>query len=590
VRFRTLVSLLASVAAALAAGAAPTRAAADCGLPSSRPVWIDYGEASVRPDVRAVLAKPGVVVASSGVPVPAAFRAAGAATAYFELHLDRLVGTPGDPADPAGVPAAADALYAKAVASSACPTPWIALNELQGSQLAMPWSTTNATYRADVLTLLQRLAALGAHPALLIHGNPTTAGDTAAWWRTAAESAQLVYEAYYDASRIYPLGALAGNRRMRLGMRFTVALFENAGVPRSRLGLMLGFHSALTPGIAGRQGLEPVDAWLRVVKWEALAARQVAVDDGLPTLWSWGWGTFGPDSVDPDKAAAACTWLWARDARLCDVSAFAGPGFAPSLVEGQIVMPKGALCTFADGRVWAREVTRLAAFTRDRHAALTAQFVRAALANVAPVGELAVRNAERRVVASVFHGKRAAYLRALARRGADVAIARGIIADELRRRAIAEELEDGSTVFDALAARLGAEVDSAICARDDLPGAGEPLAVSNTRNVASIPLAAKLPFLFGDRTAPAAPAAPTVTRSGQLAPLTWPSGREVDLAGYDVYRTVAGSPPQKLDTVALVGRTTLFDTASPPGSTYTLVAVDTSGNRSAASPASAPSS
>jgi hypothetical protein len=142
----------------------------------------------------------------------------------------------------------------------------------------------------------------------------------------------------------------------------------------------------------------------------------------------------------------------------------------------------------------------------------------------------------------------------------------------------------------ARAARLGAEVDSAICARDDLPGAGEPLAVSNTRNVASIPLAAKLPFLFGDRTAPAAPAAPTVTRSGQLATLTWPSGREVDLAGYDVYRTVAGSPPQKLDTVALVGRTTLFDTASPPGSTYTLVAVDTSGNRSAASPASAPSS
>ena len=165
---------------------------------------------------------------------------------------------------------------------------------------------------------------------------------------------------------------------MRLGMRVTVALFEGAGVPRDRLGFMLGFHSAQTPGTAGRQGLAPTDAWLRVVKWESLAAREVAVGEGIPTIWSWGWGTFGPDSVDADKAVAACTYLWARDESLCDAPSLAGPGFALSRVEGQIVEPAGVTCTFADGHVPTHAIDRLALVTRDRHVALTAAFARAA--------------------------------------------------------------------------------------------------------------------------------------------------------------------------------------------------------------------
>jgi len=40
------------------------------------------------------------------------------------------------------MPAVADALYAKAAASTACATPWIALNELFGSALPTPWSAT----------------------------------------------------------------------------------------------------------------------------------------------------------------------------------------------------------------------------------------------------------------------------------------------------------------------------------------------------------------------------------------------------------------------------------------------------------------
>ena len=100
----------------------------------------------------------------------------------------------------------------------------------------------------------------------------------------------------------------------------------------------------------------------------------------------------------------------------------------------------------------------------------------------------------------------------------------------------------------------------------------------------SIPLLSWLPFLFRDKTAPATPAAPAATRTAQTVTLTWTSGRETDLAGYDVFRTVPGGTPQKVNIVGLVGRTTLIDAPSPAGSTYSIQAVDTSGNRSELTP------
>jgi hypothetical protein len=71
---------------------------AACGLPEIAPVWIDYGDGSLTPDVRAVFTRPGVVVATSGPVVPAAFRAGGAATALFVRTLPTLVGEPADAA------------------------------------------------------------------------------------------------------------------------------------------------------------------------------------------------------------------------------------------------------------------------------------------------------------------------------------------------------------------------------------------------------------------------------------------------------------------------------------------------------------
>src|SRR5438093_550519 len=84
-----------------------------------RPLWIDYGEGSVPPEVRAVFARPGVVVTASGTALPKDYRAKGAATTYFVLSLPGLVGDPTKPADPASIQATADALYDRAVASTA---------------------------------------------------------------------------------------------------------------------------------------------------------------------------------------------------------------------------------------------------------------------------------------------------------------------------------------------------------------------------------------------------------------------------------------------------------------------------------------
>src|SRR2546422_7266117 len=90
-------------AAAIALAVLPGRVRADtptaCGLPLRGPMWVDYAghDAPITP-------KPGLVLAvSSGTAVPAAMRAAGAATIFFDLHLNDRVGTPSAPADPATI-------------------------------------------------------------------------------------------------------------------------------------------------------------------------------------------------------------------------------------------------------------------------------------------------------------------------------------------------------------------------------------------------------------------------------------------------------------------------------------------------------
>jgi hypothetical protein len=560
---------------------AQSRAAplAACGLPEIAPVWIDYGEGQLTPDVRAVFARPGVVVATSGPVVPAAFRADGAATVLFVRTLPILVGEPGDPADAASIPTAADTLLKRAQTQTACATPWIILNELLGAGVVTPWSANVTQYRANVLALMRRLAAGGARPVLLVHGAPSVTGDAAEWWRQAAQAGGLAYEAYYDARRITRMGAVAGNRRMRLGMRTSLQLFEQIGIPDSQLGLVLGFHSAPTPGIGGRQGLTPREEWLRYVKWNVLAARQIAKERRLFTIISWGWGTFGPESVDADKAAAACVYLWAREGRLCDGLAAAGAAFKPSLTEGQITLRPGQQCTFAGGPIRTGQVETLARFTGNRKVALDALFSRTLLAKVR-VNERDVIAQEQSVLDTRFAGRRAAYERALAGRHATDAIARSVIRDDLRRRAYADILHQiGSvqTPLEALADRSTAVLAGATCLHDDLPGWGW-FPQSDARDLVVPMLARRLPFLLDDQVAPAAPQAVAATRQALRVALAWQPNRETDLAGYAVYRAASPTGPWGPVSPELLTRPYFQESTPPTGAVYVVRAVDTSGN------------
>lgn len=573
-------ALVLALGAALLLGpsARPATATHDCGLPDGSPLWVEFGAGSVPPEVRAVFARPGVVVAASGTNLPAEYRASGAATAYFVLNLLSLVGQPAAPADPATVLPEADRLYERAVASTACARRWIALNELLGAALATPWTPSNAQYRANVLVLVQRLAEHGARPALLVHGDPNVAGDAAAWWASVSRAATIVYESYYNARNISQLGPIVGNRRMRLGMRSIVHRFAAAGVPVERLGFMMGFQVAL--GSGGREGLQPREEWLRVVKWEALTARQIARDERTPTIWSWGWGDFGPQSVDPDKPAAACVYLWTRDPALCDGPAVGGVAFNRSLTEGQIVLPAGVQCGFTGGAIRSAAVAELHRLTRNRHSAVTALFYRSVLRARVRVPQGQILRAEKQVVARVFHGSRKAYLRALQRRRATLAVARGILADELRRRRAA--VQSGQTALSWAADLTSAAADTAICLRDELPGSGD-FPRSNKLEIDVVPLPSLLPFLLRDRTAPAAPQAIVASRdAGAAVLLDWSDGREPDLAGYEVYRrTTASGAYTKLTATPLV-RSTYRDASAPAGAVllYVVRAVDASRNAS----------
>src|SRR5438477_5154783 len=129
-----VVLLLAAGAVLVAAQGSPRADATACGLPPGAPLWIDYAghDAPITP-------KPGMVLAvSSGTVVPGQMRAAGAATIFFDLHLNDRVGTPSKPADPATIADKARREFDFAVQVSGCSTPLIAENELFGAQTVTP--------------------------------------------------------------------------------------------------------------------------------------------------------------------------------------------------------------------------------------------------------------------------------------------------------------------------------------------------------------------------------------------------------------------------------------------------------------------
>ena len=163
------VLLIGLAAACLLGVTRPASAAPNpCGIPSYSTLWVDYADSSV--DFwQTLFARPGIIGATTNT--GSQLRAAGALNVYWDMYLNNRVGQPSAPADPATIVAKANKLFDFAVGATGCATPWIAENELFGSGLVTPWSTTNTQYRANVLLYLQTLASRGARP-FLLHPDP----------------------------------------------------------------------------------------------------------------------------------------------------------------------------------------------------------------------------------------------------------------------------------------------------------------------------------------------------------------------------------------------------------------------------------
>ncbi|MEK6274764.1 MAG: hypothetical protein AABM30_05430 [Actinomycetota bacterium] len=435
---RLFVVLLGCVALFVAApGQAEAR---PCGLSNAKPLWIDFADGSV--PYWPMFARPGVTAAAANFLFPPQIRALGADTVYWEMYLRQRVGTPSKPKDPADVEDWANRVFYRAVASSACATPWIALNEMWGSNLPTPWSPTNAQYRENVLIFVRRLRALGAHPFLLLSTRPFTDGEAGDWWREIALYTNFVREIYFSAPQLHHQGPTRSSRNLRNAFRQGVSDLTSIGIPSSKIGIFLGFHT--NPGQGGREGLKPASAWFNTIKLQVLAIKQVRREIPFETVWSWGWGEWAASDRDPDKPAAACVYLWTRDHSLCGGPGMAGPGFDRSLTVGQLILPSGAQCRTPWGPVRTGALSSLTGVTGDREVAYTALFARLVLKGNVQITPAELAAAERAIVAYRFGGNGAAYRRALAREGATRRMALGVIGDELRQARIERQFRVAS--------------------------------------------------------------------------------------------------------------------------------------------------
>ena len=131
--------------------------------------------------------------------------------------------------------------------------------------------------------------------------------------------------------------------------------------------------------------------------------RQVARELKLSHVWSWGWAQRDARSNDPDKTYAACVWLWARDARLCDAPALLGRELDADR-QDRPAQPAGRdALRVRTTPLTASSVAALAKVTTDRELALTALVVRAVereRARVSPSDALALERRIVRVLAS----------------------------------------------------------------------------------------------------------------------------------------------------------------------------------------------
>lgn len=385
---RRLTLLLAAVVAALSCATGRAHAAA-CNLPDASPLWVDYVDGTV--PFRSEFAVPGELVATTGL-LPGSFYAGGAQTVYWNMHLEQYVGTPAVPAPLDGMAAAANEQIDQATNSIGCGQTVIALNEMLGVTSGAPLTATAALYRQDVLAFVQALAARGAQPYLLLPSSPNASADPTYWSQLAA-SAHLVREVYLAAPTVMAAGPTGARRTLRVAYRTAVQKLGELGVAPSQTGVMLGFESG---GMYGRNGLQPTSLWLEFVKLATLAAHEVAQEQQIGSVWTWGWGLYSTTGADPDKANAACVELWARNPSFCNAAAISG--FDTDLTQGQLsLVPAKAQCVVGTVPILQSQLATATTLLGNPQSALTALFERAVATPLVPLTHAQLRAAAQQV-------------------------------------------------------------------------------------------------------------------------------------------------------------------------------------------------
>ena len=249
----------------------------------------------------------------------------------------------------------------------------------------------------------------------------------------------LVREVYFPAPPVMRAGAVVGSRTMRQRFRRRRRAPECDRHPgrsswcRRRVPVRTGEGRPRGPqaddGLAATREARGAGGKTGCGRARAGDGRQL------------GWGTFDQAERTQTRPKAACVYLWARDPALCAGPAAAGPGFSASVDEGQIALPAGERCSVDGLAIASRTSRRSARVTGDTQVALSALFARTMESAGHPVssdprGRTRAEH-RRRSVPRPPVGSTASALRA---RHASVTLARAVIADQLRRRAIARGL------------------------------------------------------------------------------------------------------------------------------------------------------
>ena len=358
------------------------------------------------------------------------------------MYLNRRVGTPSAPADPSLLPERAQRLFDFAVRSSGCATPVIALNELFGAQL-------DDAVVGDERALPGERPAVGAPaggagcpagaPALDV--TRTRAATRRSGGVRSRRSSDLVLEKYFSAAAVARAGPVLGNRRMRTSMRRSAS----TAVRDQRPALTRGGHAR-----PSRHARAPADGKASSRRRDGSRWPSGRRSRRARSRASSGSRTSGPGAGAPTTATVQTRTsrrgvrlpVDARPAPLRRAGVTRRRRSTPTSREGQIDLPAGMRCAYGDAVVRTTAIGELRSRHRRGELALSALYGRlvesreAGVRGRGPPG----RRARRRPRA--LRGGRGAYLAALTRDARHRALARGVLADELRRAELEARLRD----------------------------------------------------------------------------------------------------------------------------------------------------